>query len=332
MEEKMLKNNTILVTGGAGYIGSHTVKHLLKNNYNVIVLDNLVYGHKEAVLTDKFEEVDLKNKQDVDNVFKKYKIDGVIHFAAYTYVGESVQNPSKYYRNNVVNTLNLLVSMRENSVNNIVFSSTCATYGNPNYMPLDEKHPQKPINPYGKTKFTIEQIMEDYNKAYGLNYMALRYFNAAGADKDTELGESHNPETHLIPLVLKAIKGERDSITVFGTDYDTPDGTCIRDYIHVEDLASAHRLALEHIFNGGASDCINLGTGIGNSVKEIIEASEKVTGKKVPVIYGERREGDPAKLYANNEKAKSILNWAPKYTNIEDIINTAWRWEINKKF
>ena len=328
----MLNNKTILVTGGAGYIGSHTVKHLVKRGYNVVVLDNLVYGHKEAVLTDNFEQIDLKNKQDVDNVFKKYQIDGVIHFAAYTYVGESVQNPSKYYWNNVVNTLNLLDVMRENSVSNIVFSSTCATYGNPNYMPLDEKHPQKPINPYGKTKFTIEQIMEDYNKAYGLKYMALRYFNAAGADKDGELGESHNPETHLIPLVLKAIKGEKDSITVFGTDYNTPDGTCIRDYIHVEDLASAHRLALEYLFNGGNSDYINLGTGIGNSVKEIIEASEKVTGKKVPVIYGQRREGDPAELYADNQKAKKVLRWQPEYTNIEDIIRTAWNWELNKPF
>lgn len=323
---------TILVAGGAGYIGSHTVKHLLQNNYNVVVLDNLVYGHKEAILTDKFEQVDLKNKQDVDNVFKKYDIDGVIHFAAYTYVGESVKNPSKYYWNNVVNTLNLLDCMRENNVKNIVFSSTCATYGNPNYMPLDENHPQKPINPYGKTKFMMENIMEDYERAYDLKYMALRYFNASGADKEGELGESHNPETHLIPLVLKAIKGELENITVFGTDYDTPDGTCIRDYIHVEDLASAHKLALEKLLEGGNSDCINLGTGLGNSVKEIIEASEIVTGKKVPVVYGQRREGDPSKLYANNEKARSVLNWEAKYKDIKDIIETAWNWEQNKKF
>ena len=326
------QDKTILVTGGAGYIGSHTVKHLLQNNYNVIVLDNLIYGHKEAILTDKFEQIDLADKQKLNEVFKKYDIDGVIHFAAFAYVGESVQNPSKYYQNNVVNTLNLLNTMKENNVKNIVFSSTCATYGSPNYTPIDELHPQKPINPYGKTKFMIEQIMDDYNKAYGLNYIALRYFNAAGADKDSEIGESHNPETHLIPLVLKAIKGDIDSITVFGTDYDTPDGTCIRDYIHVEDLASAHRLALEKLFDDGRSDCINLGTGIGNSVKEVIKASEIVTGKKNPVIYGNRREGDPSKLFANNEKAKNVLGWNPKYTNIQDIIETAWNWELNKKF
>ncbi len=325
-------SKTILVAGGAGYIGSHTVKHLLQNDYEVVVLDNLVYGHREAVLTDNFEQVDLKDKSEVDKVFKKYNIDAVIHFAAYTYVGESVNEPCKYYWNNVVNTLNLLDVMRENNVKNIVFSSTCATYGNPQYMPLDEKHNQKPINPYGKTKFMMEQIMQDYERAYGLNYVALRYFNAAGADKDGELGESHTPETHLIPLVLKAIKGERDCITVFGTDYDTKDGTCIRDYIHVEDLADAHRRAVENLFAGKGSDCINLGTGIGNSVKEIITASEKVTGQKVPVKYGERREGDPAKLFANNDKAKQVLGWKPQYTNVEDIIKTAWNWEQNKRF
>lgn len=323
---------TILVVGGAGYIGSHTVKYLLQNDYDVVVLDNLVYGHREAVLTDKFEHVDLNDKSAVDEVFKKYNIDAVIHFAAYTYVGESVSEPSKYYWNNVVNTLNLLDCMRENNVNKIVFSSTCATYGNPEYMPLDELHQQKPINPYGKTKFMMEQIMADYERAYGLKYVALRYFNAAGCDKDGELGESHNPETHIIPLVLKAIKGERDCFTVFGTDYDTPDGTCIRDYIHVEDLADAHKRAVEKLLNGGNSDCINLGTGIGNSVKEIIVAAEKVTGQKVPVKYGDRRAGDPSKLYANNTKAKEVLGWNPQYTNVEDIVRTAWNWEMNKKF
>lgn len=323
---------TILVPGGAGYIGSHTVKYLLKNNYEVVVLDNLVYGHKEAVLTSNFEQVDLADKDAVDKVFKKYNFDAVIHFAAYTYVGESVANPQKYYWNNVVNTLNLLDAMIENNVKNIVFSSTCATYGNPQYMPLDEKHQQIPINPYGKTKFMMEQIMSDYETAYGLKYAALRYFNAAGCDTDGKLGESHDPETHLIPLVLKAIKGERDSITVFGTDYETDDGTCIRDYIHVEDLADAHMRAVEKIFETQQSHAINLGTGIGTSVKEIIQAAETVTGKKVPVEYGERRAGDPAKLYASNEKAKEALGWNPKYTDIKDIIKTAWIWEQNKKF
>lgn len=323
---------TILVAGGAGYIGSHTVKYLLKNNYKVVVLDNLVYGHREAVMSENFEQVDLADKVALDKVFKKYDVDAVIHFAAYAYVGESVTNPKKYYNNNVVNTLNLLDTMIENNVKNIVFSSTCATYGNPKYMPLDEKHPQSPINPYGKTKLMIEQIMEDYETAYGLKYIALRYFNAAGCDSQGELGESHTPETHLIPLVLKAIKGEIPKITVFGTDYDTEDGTCIRDYIHVEDLADAHMLAVEKLFKDKISYCINLGTGIGTSVKEIIKASEQVTGKAVPLEYGERRPGDPDKLFASNQKAKDVLGWNPKYTNIQDLIKTAWLWEENKKF
>lgn len=323
---------TILVAGGAGYIGSHTVKYLLKNDYKVVVLDNLVYGHKEAVLTPNFEQIDLDDKEALDKLFKKYQIDAVIHFAAYTYVGESVTSPKKYYRNNVVNTINLLDAMVENNVKNIVFSSTCATYGNPQYTPIDEKHPQSPINPYGKTKLMMEQIMADYETAYGLKYVALRYFNAAGCDAQGELGESHDPESHLIPLVLKAIKGEIPKISVFGTDYDTPDGTCIRDYIHVEDLADAHMLAVETLFKEKTSQCINLGTGIGTSVKEIIKAAEEVTGQKVPLEYGNRRAGDPAKLYAANEKAKNVLGWNPKYTEIKDIIKTAWIWEQNKKY
>ncbi len=323
---------TILVAGGAGYIGSHTVKYLLKNNYNVVVVDNLSYGHKEAVSTPNFEQIDLADKEALDKIFKKYKIDAVIHFAAFTYVGESVFQPQKYYWNNVVNTINLLDVMIENNVKNIVFSSTCATYGNPQSTPIDENHPQSPINPYGKTKLMMEQIMADYETAYGLKYVALRYFNAAGCDKDGELGESHTPETHLIPLILKAIKGEIPQISVFGTDYDTPDGTCIRDYIHVEDLADAHMLAVEKLFKDEQSYCINLGTGIGKSVKEIIKSAEKVTGKKVPLIYGERRAGDPAKLYASNKKAKEILGWNPTYTDIDEIIKTAWVWEQNKRF
>ena len=323
---------TILVAGGAGYIGSHTVKYLLKNNYNVVVVDNLSYGHKEAVSTLNFEQIDLAYKEALDKIFKKYKIDAVIHFAAFTYVGESVFQPQKYYWNNVVNTINLLDVMIENNVKNIVFSSTCATYGNPQYTPIDENHPQSPINPYGKTKLMMEQIMADYETAYGLKYVALRYFNAAGCDAQGELGESHTPETHLIPLILKAIKGEIPQISVFGTDYDTSDGTCIRDYIHVEDLADAHMLAVEKLFKDEQSYCINLGTGIGKSVKEIIKSAEKVTGKKVPLVYGERRVGDPAKLYASNKKAKEILGWNPKYTDIDEIIKTAWTWEQNKRF
>lgn len=323
---------TILVAGGAGYIGSHTVKHLLKNNYNVVVLDNLVYGHRKAVLTQNFEQIDLADKEALDKLFKKYKIDAVIHFAAYTYVGESVTDPQRYYQNNLINTIGLLDTMIANNVKNIVFSSTCATYGEPQYMPLDEKHQQLPISPYGKTKFMIEKVMEDYNVAYGLNYIALRYFNAAGADAQGELGESHDPESHLIPLVLKAIKGEIPQIKVFGTDYETADGTCIRDYIHVEDLAQAHMLAVEKLFKDQKSDCINLGTGLGTSVKEIIKAAQEVTGKKVPLVYTDRRAGDPAKLFASNKKAKEVLNWEIKYTDVKDIIKTAWQWEQNKKF
>ena len=254
----------------------------------------------------------------------------MIHFAAFAYVGESVNEPEKYYYNNVIGTVNLLHAMLAHNVKKIVFSSTCATYGEPQYTPIDEKHPQNPINPYGRTKLMIEQIFADYARAYGLQHIALRYFNAAGCSEDGKIGECHTPETHLIPLVLKAITGERDNIKVFGTDYDTPDGTCIRDYIHVEDLALAHRLALEKL--GSYNGCINLGTGIGTSVKDIISAAEEVSGKKCPVEYAPRRAGDPARLFANNTKAKEILGWEPKYTNIKDIIQTAWNWELNRRY
>lgn len=320
----------ILVMGGAGYIGSHTVRHLQEHGYGCIVADNLIYGHREAVSASSFELADLADKASLKAVFDKYRIDAVVHFAAFTYVGESVENPRKYYENNVVGTLNLLDVMLDHDVKKIVFSSTCATYGNPQYMPLDEKHPQAPINPYGRSKFVIEKIFEDYGRAYGLKYAVLRYFNAAGASKDGQIGESHNPETHLIPLVLKAIKGERDCIKVFGTDYDTPDGTCLRDYVHVEDLAAAHRLALEKLdeFQG----FLNLGTGIPTSVLEIIRAAEKVSGRKCPVVYEKRRAGDPAVLYAANEEARRVLGWKPGYTDIEEIIRTAWNWEMNRKF
>ncbi|MBX1152371.1 UDP-glucose 4-epimerase GalE [Campylobacter jejuni] len=321
----------ILVVGGAGYIGSHTLKHLLDNNYNCIVMDNLIYGHKQAIdKRAKFIHADLLDTFSLTNVFKQEKIDALVHFAAFAYVGESVVNPAKYYQNNVVGTINLLNAMLEYNVKDIVFSSTCATYGEPQYTPIDEKHPQNPINAYGRTKLMIEQVFADYEKAYGLRHISLRYFNAAGASKDGLIGESHEPETHLIPLVLKAIKGEIPAINVFGNDYDTEDGTCIRDYIHVEDLALAHRLALEnlHKFSG----CINLGTGIGISVKEIISAAEVVSGKKCPINYTPRRDGDPARLYADNKKAKEILSWEAKYTDIKDIIQSAWDWENNREY
>ncbi len=322
---------TILVAGGAGYIGSQTVKHLSENGYNVIVADNLVYGHREALNPNiPFYKADLEDIETLRPIFKEHKIDAVMHFAAYTYITESVQNPQKYYKNNLKGTINLLEVMLENNVKRIVFSSSCSVYGNPQYTPMDEKHPQAPVNPYGKTKYMAEQIFRDYANAYGLKYIALRYFNAAGADESGQMGEVHSPETHLIPLVLKAIKGEIKNITIFGTDYDTPDGTCIRDYVHVEDLAQAHSISLEKldIFSG----FINLGTGKGTSVKEVIKAAEKVTGKKCPVIYGPRRAGDTACLYADNKFAKEILGWQVKYPDIESIIRTAWNWEKNKKF
>lgn len=318
---------TILVAGGAGYIGSHTVNELKKSGYDVIVLDNFSEGHREFVKDCNVYEVDLADIAGIRKVFSENKIDAVIHFAAFAYVGESVQYPEKYYYNNVVNTLNLLKVMIENDCKKIVFSSTCATYGIPEKTPIDESESQAPINPYGNTKFMIEKVFKDYDKAYGLKYYALRYFNAAGAATDKNIGEWHRIETHLIPLVLKTLTGERENITIFGNDYDTPDGTCIRDYIHVDDLASAHRLALEKLLSGSESECINLGTGVGNSVKEIIASVERVTGKKIPVVQGQRRPGDPDSLYASNDKAKKVLGWEVKYNNIDDIIKTAWDWE-----
>lgn len=321
----------ILVMGGAGYIGSHTVKHLLDNGYEVVVADNLIYGHREAVdPRASFIRADLLDAASLEQVFTQYPVEAVIHFAAFAYVGESVTAPEKYYFNNVVGTVNLLHAMLAHGVKKIVFSSTCATYGEPCYTPIDEKHPQNPINPYGRTKLMIEQIFADYERAYGLQHIALRYFNAAGAAADGTIGESHSPETHLIPLVLQAIRGEREQINVFGTDYDTPDGTCIRDYIHVEDLALAHRLAVEKI--GAYNGCINLGTGVGTSVKEIIHAAQAVSGKTCPVHYAARRAGDPAKLFADNKLAKEILGWQPGYTDIQDIIRTAWNWEQNRRY
>ncbi|MEI8388695.1 MAG: UDP-glucose 4-epimerase GalE [bacterium] len=342
----------ILITGGAGYIGSHCTLDLIRAGYECVVIDNLSYGHPEAIqqIADKgsmndesllkqpcFCKVDLKNIDEIKEVFKKYPIKAVIHFAAFAYVGESVENPQKYYYNNVVNTLNLLSVMLENNVKKIVFSSTCATYGNPEYVPIDEKHPQSPINPYGTTKLMIEKILKDYDSAYELKYIALRYFNASGADDGGQLnavniGESHSPETHLIPLVLQTALGQRDCIKVFGDDYDTPDGTCIRDYIHVNDLAKAHRLALEKLIKEEKSNFYNLGTGKGFSVKEVIEKSEKITGKLINKQISERREGDPPVLIADNKKVKQELGWNPEYTEIEDIIKTAWNWELNRKY
>lgn len=323
----------ILVVGGAGYIGSHCVLELIRADYDVLVVDNLSEGHMGAVMSDNFHHADLANINEVREIFKKYKkIDSVIHFAASCYVGESGTDPQKYYYNNVVSTLNLLKGMKEAGVNKIVFSSTCATYGDPLYTPIDEQHSQNPINVYGRTKLMIEQILKDYDQAYGLKYMALRYFNASGADREGKIGESHNPETHLIPLVLQVALGQRESIKIFGDDYPTPDGTCIRDYIHVSDLAEAHKLALEKLMEGADSDYINLGVGKGYSVRQIIESVEKITKKPIKTEMAERRIGDPPELVAKNEKALTKLGWKPKYDEIDKIIQTAWDWEQNRNY
>jgi len=325
----MQKN--ILLVGGAGYIGSHTVRELSDNAYRVIIYDNLSEGHKKSVAGNDFIYGDINDSETLNKVFENNKIDAVMHFSAYAYVGESVENPEKYYKNNVCATVNLLSSMLKYNVKNIVFSSTCATYGIPDYVPIDEKHPQNPINPYGNSKLTVEKILADYCNAYGLKYMALRYFNAAGAHPDGSIGESHRIETHLIPLALKTLTKEKDAVRIFGDDYETPDGTCIRDYIHVCDLAIAHRKALEFILSGGESKRINLGTGIGVSVKEIISVCEKVTGMKVPVIISNRRPGDPPSLTASNGYAKEILGFCPKF-DIYETVKTAWNWEKNRKY
>ena len=316
----------ILVTGGAGYIGSHCCKALSQKGFHPITIDSLVYGHKRFVRWGEFFKGDAGNPAHLKKCFSRHKIDAVMHFAAYAYVGESVENPLKYYENNVSNTIQLLHTIMENDVNTVVFSSTCATYGDPEKIPIDEDHPLNPINPYGKTKRMIEEILADCHAAYGLKYMSLRYFNAAGADPDAEVGEDHDPETHLIPLVLDVAANKRQAIKVFGTDYKTPDGTCIRDYIHVADLAQAHLLALEKLIDGGDSNVYNLGNGQGFSVLEVIEHAKKITGKEIAVENADRRPGDPPVLIASNEKAVKELGWKPRYADLDDIIGTAWRW------
>lgn len=316
----------ILIVGGAGYIGSHTNKLLHKRGYKTIVFDNLVYGHREFVRWGEFVLGDLAQIEQIRLVFKRYPIKAVMHFSAFAYVGESVEDPEKYYINNVSNTLNILKVMKEFDVKYFVFSSTCSTYGNPVKIPIAEDHPQNPINPYGQSKLMVEKILSDFSNAYGLKYVSLRYFNAAGADPDHEIGEWHEPETHLIPLVLDAAIGKRENITIFGTDYDTPDGTCVRDYIHVTDLADAHILAVEYLFNNGKSDVFNLGNGNGFSVKEVIETAKEVTGKDIPVIAAARRAGDPPVLIGSAQKIREALNWQPRFFELKIIIGTAWDW------
>ncbi|NJL40539.1 MAG: UDP-glucose 4-epimerase GalE [Leptolyngbyaceae cyanobacterium SL_1_1] len=320
---------TVLVTGGAGYIGSHAVKGLQASGYNVIVLDNLVYGHREIieeVLQAKLIKGDISDRALLDNLFASHQIDAVMHFAAYIFVGESVENPAKYYRNNVVGTLTLLEAMVAAGIKNLVFSSTCATYGPPQQIPLTEDHPQFPISPYGMTKLMVEKMLADFDSAYGLKSVCFRYFNAAGADPSGKQGEDHNPETHLIPLVLLAALGKRSAISIFGTDYPTPDGTCIRDYIHVSDLAQAHILGVQYLLEQGESAAFNLGNGNGFSVKEVIETAKQVTGRDFKVELRDRRPGDPAVLVGSSEKAQKVLGWQPQYSSLETMIDHAWQW------
>ena len=317
----------VLVTGGAGYIGAHMVKMLLGYGADVVVFDNLSSGRRDAVLGGELVVGDINQPADLAGVFRGARIDAVMHFASLIQVGESVQQPATYYRTNLGGTLNLLNAMRENDVQRFIFSSTAAIFGEPSYTPLDEAHPTAPINPYGFSKWAVERVLADCDRAHGLRSICLRYFNAAGADPDGELGESHEPETHLIPLVLQAASGRRPSITVFGTDYPTPDGTCVRDYIHVVDLCQAHLLALEKLTRDDRSNAFNLGNNRGFSVKDIIQVAERVTGRKIPVTVGARRAGDPAVLVADSAKAVEQLGWRPRYQDLETIVRHAWAWE-----
>jgi UDP-glucose 4-epimerase len=315
----------ILVTGGAGYIGSVAVAYLLEKGEKVIVVDNLSYGHRKAVHESvPFFKGNIGDKSLIKRILDEHDIEAVMHFSAFAYVGESVEKPNKYWENNVAQTLQFLDVLIENNVKKFVFSSTCATYGEPQYLPIDEKHTQNPTNPYGWSKFMVERILESYDTAYNLKFIALRYFNASGATGN--LGEQHNPETHLIPLALFAAQGKIPSISIFGNDYDTPDGTAIRDYIHVSDLSQAHYLSLQHLRNGNASEFINLGNGNGYSVNEVIETAKAITGKKIEAKIAPRRAGDPSRLVANAKKAHEVLSWKPNFPELDKIIESAWKW------
>ena len=316
----------ILVTGGAGYIGSHCCKELHRRGYTPVTLDNLVYGHRDYVRWGPFYEGNIDDKTLLETIFGRHRIEAILHFAAFAYVGESVSDPLKYYRNNLKGTIGLFESLISHGVRHVIFSSSCATYGIPDKVPIDETHPQNPINPYGKTKYMVEEILKDYSQAYPFDFMSLRYFNAAGADLESEIGENHDPETHLIPLVLDVAKGRTKKINVFGNDYDTDDGSCIRDYIHVTDLADAHVLALERLLQGHESEFINLGTGQGYSVFQVIETASKITGVNISYDVTERRPGDPAILIASNEKARKVLGWSPRYPGLDSIVESAWKW------
>jgi UDP-glucose 4-epimerase len=318
----------ILVSGGAGYIGSHTLRHLAAAGRKLVVLDNFVYGHHDAIVDEGITviEGDMGDPELVERVFSEHDIDAVVHFAAFINVGESVKDPLKYYDNNTARPLALLAAMQRHGCKVFVLSSTAAIYGEPEVVPLLESHRWQPVNPYGWSKLMLEQILRDCGTAWGLRSACLRYFNASGSSGDGLIGEDHEPESHLIPRVLLSLTGEADKITVFGTDYDTPDGTCVRDYIHVNDLARAHALALDYLRAGGESVACNLGTGVGVSVKEIIDAAEAVTGRKVPVEYGERREGDPARLVADPGLAKEVLGWEAEKKDVREMVESAWAW------
>jgi len=318
----------VLVTGGAGYIGSHTCKALAGAGYIPVTLDNLVYGHRWAVKWGPLIEGDLEDGFLIRRVLREHRIMAIIHFAAYAYVGESMSDPGKYFRNNVINTIKLMDSMVECGVDKIVFSSTCATYGLPEIVPINEQHPQRPVNPYGESKLFVERALHWYSMAHGIRAAALRYFNAAGADPDSEIGEDHDPETHLIPLVIEAALGRRSHVDIYGSDYATPDGSAIRDYIHVTDLAGAHVKALEKLQAGSGNLFVNLGTGKGHSVREVIAMVEQVSGKAVDARIAARRAGDPAELVAATDQAAEVLGWRPGYSNLRTIIDTALSWHM----
>jgi UDP-arabinose 4-epimerase len=319
-------SRVVLVTGGAGYIGSHACKALSRAGYLPVTYDSLVYGHEWAVKWGPLERGDILDRRRLDDVIEQYRPAAIMHFAAFAYVSESVSNPGKYYRNNVVGSLNLLEAARDHGVQQFIFSSTCATYGIPDKLPITEDAPQRPINPYGASKLMVERMITDFGAAHDLRSVILRYFNAAGADRDGEIGESHDPETHLVPLVLDAASGRRTDVTIFGTDYATKDGTCVRDYIHVSDLADAHVKALDYLSAGGSSGVYNLGNGTGFTVQEVIDAVEKVSGVTVSTRYGDCRAGDPGVLISDASNARRHLGWQPSLTDLNDIIETAWAW------
>ena len=321
-----MKKSAILIIGGCGYIGTHMVKALLAAGHDVVTLDNLSKGNRDLLPGGAFVQGDINDSVVLEQVFASRRFDAVMHFSAFTEVGESVLDPQKYYLNNVAGTLNLLHAMRRHDVQRFIFSSSAAVYGEPDYTPIDEDHPCRPTNPYGRTKLMVEDILRDYDRAYGLRFIALRYFNAAGADASGAIGERHDPESHLIPLVLKVATGEREDITIFGTDHNTPDGTCLRDYVHVNDLAAAHLLALEALQNNAPSAAYNLGNSTGHSVREVIETARRITGHAIPAVEGPRRPGDPAVLVARSTKARTELGWQPKFETLEVIIASAWQW------